>query len=227
MKSIFFDLDGTLTDPREGITRSIAHAMERMGVAPPPLVELNFAIGPPLRPTLGQLIGDQSPAAIAQALAHYRERFGDVGLFENTVYDGIVDTLATLSASGATLVVATSKPRVYAERIVRHFALDRYFAEVHGCELDGTREDKRDLLAHLIPHHGFDVRHSAMIGDRGVDMIAARHHGVYGLGALWGFGSREELAAGGADSFANTPVGILAALRQPLAAPGSAGDTGS
>ncbi len=213
MKSVFFDLDGTLTDPREGITRSIAHAMERMGVAPPPLAELEFAIGPPLRPTLGKLIGDESPGAIEQALAHYRERFGDVGLFENAVYDGIVETLSALTASGATLVVATSKPRVYAERIVRHFGLDRHFAEVHGCELDGTREDKRDLLAHLIPHHGFDVRHSAMIGDRGVDMIAARHHGVHALGALWGFGSREELTAAGAHSFAETPTGILAALR--------------
>ncbi|MEO5694279.1 MAG: HAD hydrolase-like protein [Usitatibacter sp.] len=213
MKSVFFDLDGTLTDPREGITRSIAHAMERMGVAPPPLAELEFAIGPPLRPTLGKLIGDESPGAIEQALAHYRERFGDVGLFENAVYDGIVETLSALTASGATLVVATSKPRVYAERIVCHFGLDRHFAEVHGCELDGTREDKRDLLAHLIPHHGFDVRHSAMIGDRGVDMIAARHHGVHALGALWGFGSREELTAAGAHSFAETPTGILAALR--------------
>ena len=213
MKAILFDLDGTLTDPREGITRSIAYAMERMGVTPPPLDELCFAIGPPLRPTLGKLIGDDSPAAIERAIALYRERFADVGLFENAVYEGVGETLAALAATGATLVVATSKPRVYAERIVRHFALDAHFAAVHGCELDGTREDKRDLLAHLIPHHGFDARHCVMIGDRGADMIAARHHGVHALGALWGYGSREELTAAGAQSFADSPAGIIAALR--------------
>ena len=95
MKAILFDLDGTLTDPREGITRSIAYAMERMGVAPPPLDDLCFAIGPPLRPTLGRLIGDESPAAIERAIALYRERFADVGLFENAVYDGVAETLAT------------------------------------------------------------------------------------------------------------------------------------
>jgi phosphoglycolate phosphatase len=222
MKAILFDLDGTLTDPREGITRSIAYAMERMGVAPPPLDDLCFAIGPPLRPTLGRLIGDDSPAAIGRAIALYRERFADVGLFENAVYEGVGETLAALAATGATLVVATSKPRVYAERIVRHFALDAHFAAIHGCELDGTREDKRDLLAHLIPHHGFDVRHAVMIGDRGADMAAARHHGVHALGALWGYGSREELTAAGAQMFAETPAGIIATLSK---APGTTAPT--
>ena len=100
------------------------------------------------------------------------------------------------------------------ERIVRHFGLDRHFDAVHGCELDGTREDKRDLLAHLLPHHGFDTRHSVMIGDRGADMVAARHHGVMALGALWGYRSREELADAGAQAFAESPCGIVKALRR-------------
>ncbi len=219
MKAILFDLDGTLTDPREGITRSIAYAMERMGVAPPPLDDLCFAIGPPLRPTLGRLIGDESPAAIERAIALYRERFADVGLFENAVYDGVAETLAALAATGATLVVATSKPRVYAERIVRHFALDAHFAAVHGCELDGTREDKRDLLAHLLAHHGFDARQAVMIGDRGADMIAARHHGVNALGVLWGYGTRDELSAAGAQMFCDRPIDIPDALASAVRAP--------
>src|SRR5690349_13992733 len=163
MQAILFDLDGTLTDPREGITRSIAYALERMGHAPPPLDDLTFAIGPPLRRSLATLIGDQTPAEVERALAFYRERFADVGLFENAPYDGIDETLGALANTGATLFVATSKPRVYAERIVHHFALDRHFAAVHGCELDGTREDKRDLLAHLLPRHGIPAAHAAMI----------------------------------------------------------------
>ena len=212
MRAILFDLDGTLTDPREGITRSIAYALERMDLAPPPLDDLTFAIGPPLRRSLATLLGDETPAAVERALALYRERFADVGLFENAVYDGIGETLATLGQSGAKLFVATSKPRVYAERIVRHFALEGHFAAIHGCELDGTREDKRDLLAHLLPHHGLAASGAAMIGDRGADMVAARHHGVRAIGALWGYGTRDELEGAGAQSLCNRPAELAALL---------------
>jgi len=205
VKAILFDLDGTLTDPREGITRSIAYALERMGLEPPPLDDLTFAIGPPLRRSLARLIGSEADEAVERTLAFYRERFADVGLFENALYEGIAETLGELAAGGASLYVATSKPRVYAERIVRHFGLDAHFIAVHGCELDGTREDKRDLLAHLLPHHGIDPRDAAMIGDRGVDMVAARHHGLRGVGALWGYGSREELEAAGAHVVCTLP----------------------
>ena len=206
MKAALFDLDGTLTDPREGITRSIAYALERMGIQPPALDALTFAIGPPLRRSLATLIGDESPAAVERAIALYRERFADVGLFENAVYDGIADALRAVAAGGATLYVATSKPRVYAERIVSHFSLGAHFEAIHGCELDGTREDKRDLLAHLLPHHGLAARDCAMIGDRGADMSAARHHGVRAIGALWGYGSREELSEAGAQSLCARPA---------------------
>ena len=212
MNALLFDLDGTLTDPREGITRSIAYALERMGHEPPPLADLTFAIGPPLRRSLATLIRDETPAQVERALAFYRERFADVGLFENAPYDGIDETLTALAQAGATLFVATSKPRVYAERIVRHFALDRHFAAVHGCELDGTREDKRDLLGHLLPHHGVPAARAAMIGDRGVDMIAARHHGLRAVGALWGYGSRVELEEAGADVLCDSPRALAAAV---------------
>jgi len=218
MEALLFDLDGTLTDPREGITRSIAYALERMGLASPPLDELTFAIGPPLRRSLAALMGDETPARVERALAFYRERFADVGLFENAPYEGIAEVLGALAASGATLVVATSKPRVYAERIVRHFGLEMHFAAVHGCELDGTREDKRDLIAHLLPHHGFAAASAAMIGDRGADMVAARHHGLHAVGALWGYGSRAELEEAGALALCETPRGLAALLRREVAA---------
>jgi phosphoglycolate phosphatase len=212
MTAFLFDLDGTLTDPREGITRSIAYALERLGVQAPPLDELCFAIGPPLRASLAQLLGTDARDTVEKALAYYRERFADVGLFENRPYDGIEETLREMAASGALLVVATSKPHLYARRIIDHFALDTHFSEVHGCELDGTREDKRDLLAHILPHHGIDPRDATMIGDRGVDMRAARHHGVAAVGALWGYGSAEELDAHGAQLLCATPRELVAAL---------------
>ncbi|NJD88460.1 MAG: HAD family hydrolase, partial [Betaproteobacteria bacterium] len=110
------------------------------------------------------------------------------------------------------LYVATSKPRVYAERIVSHFTLHAHFEAVHGCELDGTREDKRDLLAHLFPSHGIDPARAVMVGDRGVDMAAARHHGALALGALWGYGSREELAGAGAQELVELPSRIPEAI---------------
>jgi phosphoglycolate phosphatase len=179
-----------------------------MGLEPPALERLTFAIGPPLRRSLATLLADESPERVERALALYRERFADVGLFENAVYEGIADALQALAARGATLYVATSKPRVYAERIVRHFGLDAHFAAVHGCELDGTREDKRELLAHLLPHHGVAPGEAAMIGDRGADMIAARHHGVRAVGALWGYGTREELEQAGAHAFCERPSAL-------------------
>ena len=210
MKAILFDLDGTLTDPREGITRCIAHALERLSVETPPLAELTWAIGPPLRASLARLIGTEERDAVEAAIAHYRERFADVGLFENTVYDGIPEVLASLG--DARLFVATSKPQVYAERILRHFDLDRHFIAIHGCELDGTREDKRDLLAHLLPHHGLDPGRAVMIGDRGADMRAARHHGVAALGALWGYGDEAELREHGAHALCEAPCGLRTAI---------------
>ncbi len=214
MNNVVFDLDGTLTDPREGITRSIAYALERMGVAPPPLEALTFAIGPPLRASFAQLLGSDAPAGIERAIALYRERFADVGLFENRPYDGIEAALGALRASGAALFVATSKPAVYARRIVEHFGLHEHFGEVHGCELDGTREDKRELLAHLLPHHGLDAARTVMIGDRGADMRAARHHGVAALGALWGYGSEAELREHGAHALCVSPAAIESAIAQ-------------
>ena len=211
MNAVLFDLDGTLTDPREGITRCIAHALERMGIEPPPLEALTFAIGPPLRGSLGRLLACEDRERIEQALAHYRERFADVGLFENAPYEGIAEALQALGRD-ARLFVATSKPQVYAERIVRHFGLHAHFVAVHGCELDGTREDKRDLLAHLLQVHGLSPRDTAMIGDRGADMRAGRHHGLHALGVRWGYGSDEELREAGAHALCDSPAQLASVL---------------
>ena len=212
MNTVLFDLDGTLTDPREGITRSLAYALERLGIEPRPLDDLTFAIGPPLRGSLARLIGNGDPAAIERALSLFRERFADIGIFENHPYDGIPEALAELRARGSALHVATSKPAVYAVRIVERFGLAPHFVAVHGCELDGTREDKRDLIAHLMPFHRIDPGRATMVGDRGVDMAAARHHGLRAVGALWGYGTREELLQGGAQALCSAPEALGALL---------------
>jgi phosphoglycolate phosphatase len=212
MKAVLFDLDGTLTDPREGITRSIAYALERMGVEPPPLDALTFAIGPPLRASLAQLLGRDDPASVEQAIGHYRERFAEVGLFENEPYEGVAEVLATVRRSGAAMIVCTSKPLVYARRIVEHFGLHVHFDAVHGCELDGTREDKRDLMEYLLPLHGVAPAEAAMVGDRGADMRAARHHGLHAIGALWGYGAAEELLEYGAHELCAAPRDLTSIL---------------
>jgi phosphoglycolate phosphatase len=210
VKALLFDLDGTLTDPREGITRCIAHALTRMGLEPPPLEALTFAIGPPLRGSFAQLLACEDRARIEQAVAHYRERFADVGLFENAIYPGIAEALRELQ--DAQLFVATSKPQVYAERIVRHFGLEAHFLAIHGCELDGTREDKRDLLAHLMEVRGVRASDAVMIGDRGADMRAGRHHGMRALGVRWGYGSDDELRDAGAHALCDSPGALAAAI---------------
>jgi phosphoglycolate phosphatase len=197
--TIIFDLDGTLTDPREGIARCFAHALERLGLVSPPLEELTRYIGPPLREVFGVLLATDDVARIEHAVALYRERFGTVGLFENQPYAGIHAALAQLLAAGHRLFVCTSKAQVYAERIVAHFELAPYFERVYGPGLDGSLSNKAELLAHLIEREGIDAARAIMIGDRLHDMLAARSNGVRALGVLYGFGDLEELRAAGAE----------------------------
>ena len=149
MDAIYFDLDGTLTDPKPGITRSIQYALQRLDHPTIPTEdELTWCIGPPLRASFVRLLGAETSADLA--VAYYRERFSDVGLYENGVYDGIGDVLTSLCASGHRLFVATSKPHVFAERIIDHFGLRDHFERVFGSELDGTRVDKSHLLEYAL-----------------------------------------------------------------------------
>lgn len=196
MATIFFDLDGTLTNPKPGITRSIQYALERLSLAVPGEDELTWCIGPPLHASLKKLTG--TDALADQALLLYRERFSDVGLFENEAYIGIVDTLATLAATTPRMFVATNKPAVYATRIVDHFGLKPYFERVFGSELDGTRVDKRDLLRYALDETKVDADSAIMIGDRSHDVVGARTNGMTAIGVLYGYGSEAELRDAGA-----------------------------
>lgn len=206
MTTIFFDLDGTLTDSRPGITRSIQHALEQLGHPVPPVEELTWCLGPPLQQSLKALLGTE--ALVQAGLKHYRERFAHVGLFENEVYAGIDEVLAALKADGRRLFVATSKPHVYAGRIISHFGLDKYFDGVFGAELDGTRADKTDLLAYALAQTRTDPARALMIGDRSHDIIGARNNAMAAVGVLYGYGSREELIGAGAERFCETPRGL-------------------
>ncbi|MBR0726917.1 HAD family hydrolase [Bradyrhizobium manausense] len=196
MATIFFDLDGTLTNPKPGITRSIQYALERLSLAVPGEDELTWCIGPPLHASLKKLTG--TDALADQALLLYRERFSDIGLFENEAYAGIVDTLATLAATTPRMFVATSKPTVYATRIVDHFGLKPYFERVFGSELDGTRVDKRDLLRYALDETRVEADGAIMIGDRSHDVVGARTNGMTAIGVLYGYGSEAELRDAGA-----------------------------
>lgn len=205
MDTIFFDLDGTLTDPKPGITGSIQYALEKLGRPVPAQDELAWCIGPPLRGSFAKLLGGEEDAD--RGVAFYRERFGDVGLFENSLYPGIKATLAALRPR-ARLFVATSKPHVFAERIIDHFGLRPYFEYVFGSELDGTRVHKHDLLAFAIERTGTDPARARMIGDRSHDIVGAKKNGMAGIGVLYGYGSREELLEAGAVHLCATPRAI-------------------
>jgi phosphoglycolate phosphatase len=207
MTAIFFDLDGTLTDPKPGITRSIQYALGKLGCAVPSEDELTWCIGPPLRASLKKLVGTEDLADTALSL--YRERFADIGLFENEVYPGIEHSLSVLAKSGRRLFVATSKPGVYAERIIDHFKLRGYFERIFGSELDGRRADKTELLRHALETMAVAPSRAIMIGDRSHDMVGARNNGMTAVGVLYGYGSEQELVAAGAHQVCATPHRLL------------------
>ena len=211
MDAIYFDLDGTLTDPKPGITRSIQYALQRLDHPTMPTEdELTWCIGPPLRTSFVRLLSAETSADLA--VSYYRERFSDIGLYENGVYDGIGEVLTSLCASGHRLFVATSKPHVFAERIIDHFGLRDHFERVFGSELDGTRVDKSHLLEYALKQASVDPAKTLMIGDRSHDMVGAKNNGMKGIGVLYGYGSRDELLEAGAHHVCATPGAILGCI---------------
>jgi phosphoglycolate phosphatase len=194
---IFMDLDGTMTDPYEGITKSIFYAMEKMGTPLSPVTDLGWAIGPSLRGSFLSLgVYDDD---LERALGYYRERYTDIGLFENKAYDGIADEMKSLKARGYQLHMATAKPHSYARKITAYFGLSQFMTYEFGSELDGTNTDKADLLKSALIKLSIDPKDAVMVGDRKFDILGARANGVATIGVLWGYGSRAELEEAGAD----------------------------
>lgn len=199
---ILFDLDGTLTDPKMGITTCVQYALASFGIDEPDLDKLEPFIGPPLKESF-QNFYNMSEEDADKAVEKYRERFNDTGIFENELYGGIHDLLRTLKAGGMHLAVASSKPTVYVERILKHFKIDKYFEVVVGSELDGTRTDKpqviQEVLHQFFPNHQVRYDEVYMVGDRKYDIQGAKTFRIESVGVTYGYGSMEELKEAKAD----------------------------
>ena len=201
---LFFDLDGTLTDPAEGICGCIRYALEKDGRPTGPMEEYFPWIGPPLEFSFREFVG-ASDEDTPRLVAYYRERFSTVGLFENKVYPGIHELLASLKAAGAHMAIATGKPTVFTERILERFELRQYFDCVNGITLGAAPESKAEVIQRGMEQMGVtEPSRCVMIGDRKHDVQGAKECGMACIGVLYGFGSREEFCAAGADLIAET-----------------------
>ena len=205
--NILFDLDGTLTDPKEGITKAVAYALRHYGIEPPPLDELCPFIGPPLADSFVNFYGF-TPEQGREAVSVYREYFDPIGKFENIVYDGIEEMLIKLRSAGKRLIVATSKPEKFAIQILEHFGLAEYFDVIRGSMLNGQRESKAEVIQAVLNElEGSTI----MVGDRCYDVNGAHACSINCIGVLYGYGSQTELEEAGAE-FIAADISQLTAL---------------
>ena len=193
-KAIFFDLDGTLTNPEEGIVNSIRFAAEFYGLKNVEELKPGFRkyIGPPLLDTFIELLGSDVENA-EEAVAKYRERFAPIGLYENEIYPGVKETLEKLKSMGYILCTASSKPQKFVDTILEHFEIKKYFDFVGGATMDGRISKKEDVIDYVLKETGFAPAQVLMVGDRMFDLEGAAEFGMDAVGVLYGFGSREEL----------------------------------
>ena len=202
-KCILFDLDGTLTDPFRGITRSVQYSLEKFGIHSE-LEELKCFIGPPLIDSYVKYFGFTEEQA-KLAVRYYRELYNDgEAKFDNRVYDGIPEMLGKIRDHGKEVILATSKPLVFAEQILEHFGLQKYFDRCFGCELDGRRTRKDEVIEYAVKMHNIDVNDAVMVGDREQDVNGAHKNGIKCIGVRWGYAEKNELEACGTDLIASS-----------------------
>ena len=212
LKHIFFDLDGTLTDSQEGIIKCMQYALEKLNCPFPAEFEATNIIGPPLRDTFKKLFHTEDEALIEKAVATYRERFSTVGLFENKVYPDIAEMLSALHENSHQLYVVTSKARIYANRIIDHFALSQWFTGIYGSELGGRFDNKADLIKHVLNERKIDTTEAVMVGDKKEDIIAGKTNGIKTIGVTYGYGSQREITDAKPDYICNSPREIQTLL---------------
>lgn len=199
----FMDLDGTITDPKEGITKSVAYALNAYGIQVENLDTLEKFIGPPLVDSFQDFYGFDREQSL-EAVEKYREYFKDKGIFENKLYPGMEHLLSAITEQGGKLVLATSKPEVFAKRILEYFNIEKYFILAAGSTLDTSRNNKADVIRYALDTLGIAPEEAVMIGDRKHDVIGAKENGMECIGVLFGYGDREELETAGADRIVET-----------------------
>lgn len=210
---VLFDLDGTLTEPSEGINNSVAYALEKFGISVEDKTELNKFIGPPLLDSFEKFYGFSHDKAML-AIDYYREYFADRGIFENVVYDGIVEMLIKLENDGYRLAVATSKPEAFAKRILDKFELSQYFEFIGGSNMDSTRSKKVDVIAHTLQNCKItDLSKAIMVGDKEHDIIGAKAVGIDSIGVLYGYGTIKELKVAKANYIAKAPSDVYKTIK--------------
>ena len=208
-KAIFFDLDGTLTDSGEGIMNCATLGLEHFGLPVPSREEMRVFVGPPLDQTF---IKFGVPADKTQeAIEVFRGRYRTVGKFENFPYPGIREALETLKAQGHRLFVATSKPEILANEVLDHFDLAKYFEQIAGATLDGSRSHKADVITYLLGLTG-DVGQTLMVGDTAYDVLGAAEHGIPTIGVSWGYGEVADMEKAGAIAIAHTMEEMVALI---------------
>ncbi len=214
IENLLLDLDGTLTDSKEGITKSIQYALDKMGMAAPTMDELEWVIGPPLYEIFETLLNSKDRAYVQTAVDYYRERYKVNCAIENKLYDRIGHTLDNLVVNHYRLYLATSKPWLYAEKILEHFNLSHYFVDVHGSELDGVRDYKTDLIKYIIDRHQLDKASTLMVGDRRYDIDGAKNNNIAAIAVTYGYGSLSELTSAQPDFICHRHEDILSILSQ-------------
>ena len=187
MKHLLFDLDGTIIEPKEGIVNSIRHAADLMGAVMPSEEELHQFIGPPIMDSFQEKLKLNYAQAL-EAVSHFRRYYAETGIHQNALFRGIADVLHALKQEGYTLYVATSKPTVFAKEILEEHALDKYFVEIVGCNLDNSRSDKTEIIGYVVQKYGLDTSQCLMIGDTKFDILGAKNHQMLSVGVTYGHG---------------------------------------
>jgi phosphoglycolate phosphatase len=209
VSTVLLDLDGTLSDSRPGIAASFRFTLGEMGHDPEATGDLTWAVGPPIAVSIQRLLSLYGDDRVDRAVEIYRARYSAIGLYDCSVFPGVLDMLAGLADAGAAMFVATSKRRDFADRVIDHLNLRAFVGGVYGALPGGGLDDKQDLLAHIMTAEGLSVGGPIMVGDRLHDIHAAKANGLRSIGVLWGYGGAEELSVAGADAVAATPDGVI------------------
>lgn len=209
MTVALLDLDGTLSDSKPGIAASFRYTVGQLGHDPDAAGDLTWAVGPPIAVSMARLLRQYGDDRVDHAVGIYRARYSEVGIYDCSVYAGVVGMLDGLREAGTTMYIATSKRRDFADRVIDHLSLRPYVRGVYGALPGGGLDEKQDLLAHILSVEGVRSADAVMIGDRLHDMHAARHNDIRGIGVLWGYGGQAELLSAGAAAVAAEPADVV------------------